>query len=63
MLCLKQQLQLLLQRQVELSGQQQDAAAALEGLRQRQQQALQDVEVQLRLKHGQVGKGIRAFVC
>lgn len=54
-LCLKRQLQLLLQRQLELSGQVQHAAAALEGLRQQQQQALQDVEVQLRLKQGQVG--------
>jgi hypothetical protein len=53
-LCLRRQLQLLLQRRAELSGAAESAAAALESLVQQQQQALHDVEVQLRLKQGQV---------
>jgi hypothetical protein len=53
-LCLRRQLQLLLQRRAELSDAAAAAAAALESLVQQQQQALHDVEVQLRLKQGQV---------
>lgn len=53
-LCLRHQLQLLLQRRAELTDAADAAAAALESLVRQQQQALHDVEVQLRLKQGQV---------
>jgi hypothetical protein len=53
-LCLKRQLQLLLQRHAECSEAVTAAADVLDGLRRRQHMALHDVEVQLKLKQGQV---------
>jgi hypothetical protein len=53
-LSLKRQLQLLLQRHAERSENVAAAADVLDGLRRRQHRALHDVEVQLKLKQGQV---------
>jgi len=50
------QLQLLLQRQTQLSGDVQAAAAGVDSIWKQQQQALHDVEVQLKLKQGQVSQ-------
>lgn len=58
-LCLKRQLQLQLDKQATLSEAVAAATASLQSLQQRQQQALHDVEVQLRLKQGQVGCAMR----
>lgn len=55
-LCLRRQLQLLHERRAQLSDAAAAAADALDSLRQQQHQALHDVEVQLRLKQGQVGR-------
>jgi hypothetical protein len=57
-LCLRRQLQLLLVRHAEASEAAATAAGALEKLQKRQHSALHDVEVQLRLKQGQVGGGV-----
>lgn len=54
-LCLRHQLQLLLGRHVEASEAAAAAAGALDELQKQQHSALHDVEVQLRLKQGQVG--------
>lgn len=54
-LCLRRQLQLLLVRHAEASEAAAAAAGALDELQKQQHSALHDVEVQLRLKQGQVG--------
>lgn len=54
-LCLRRQLQLLLVRHAQASEAAAAAAGALNALQQQQHSALHDVEVQLRLKQGQVG--------
>lgn len=62
-LCLKRQLQLLLQHHAEASEQVLAAAGVLEGLQRQQYQALHDVEVQLKLKQGQVGPLLLQTTC
>lgn len=53
-LCLKQQVRLLRAKQSEADAGVRAAEAALASLQARQADAMQDVEVQLRLKQGQV---------